>query len=587
MLANVAMILNHHRLSRSPHSLRSTLNLVQLYRATEQIGAFQRRVIQTLAQVMFTSLHQPQFWTGLGGWVLDHLAQWAAQGEPPKVCLTPGLLPLLPAQGKASFAWRESVVIQAMALEAAQQLVAALPMASLELETLETLLGLADPLVEDSSTVDPVGFETVALGLPMVPTRLMPIEVGGPDPDPVSRRLPQVTVRLVRQDPRVISGHRVLGQWTWAMTQRFGLEMGAIALALAARAATTPNPWHDPIELEGEAMLRRLGWPSPKRLKKLARLLQVMAAASLSLEIQDLGDRSVRIAQSPLWLLESMVLGRSLGGRTAHESIEYERGRVRSLRAMLRPGDWVQQLRGVYGDEGLGLAQAGALAQQVLRVPLREPLAARLAIFLWAQDHAQAQSTWTVGALLRALEALEGMRSLHSFRRQQLFEDWNRALLLLLELGWGVEFEAASYPVALRPRAGAELSPALFRAWLEARLVIRLRAKPETGSAGMGSAEMGDLALKGQGSQPTTQSTTQERTGHAYGRSRSRPISGEGLARALAARGMSQAKLARCLGVDRSTVSRWVRGERPIQGRYRTLLWDLLGDELRRLRADE
>ncbi len=209
------MILNHHRLSRSPQRLRPTLNLVQLYRATEQIGAFQRRVIQSLAQVMFTALHQPQFWTGLGSWVLDHLAQWAAQGEPPSVCLTPGLLPLLAArQGADQFSWRETVVIQAMALEAAHQLVAALPMASLELKTLETLLGLADPLVEDSSTLDPAGFEPIPMGLPMGvsmgPSRQKPIEVGGPESDPVSRRLPRVSVRLVRQDPRAISAQWVL-----------------------------------------------------------------------------------------------------------------------------------------------------------------------------------------------------------------------------------------------------------------------------------------------------------------------------------------------------------------------------------------
>ncbi|MCM1982343.1 helix-turn-helix domain-containing protein [Lyngbya confervoides BDU141951] len=44
---------------------------------------------------------------------------------------------------------------------------------------------------------------------------------------------------------------------------------------------------------------------------------------------------------------------------------------------------------------------------------------------------------------------------------------------------------------------------------------------------------------------------------------------------------MSQARLARTLNLDRSTISRWINGSRSIHARYRPLLWQVLGADLR------
>jgi plasmid maintenance system antidote protein VapI len=62
-------------------------------------------------------------------------------------------------------------------------------------------------------------------------------------------------------------------------------------------------------------------------------------------------------------------------------------------------------------------------------------------------------------------------------------------------------------------------------------------------------------------------------------------IPGRALEQALAAKGLSRAKLAEQLHLDRSLVTRWINGSRPIQPKHREQIWQVLGPELQQVMA--
>lgn len=617
MLANVAMILNHHRLCRvqvRPQVRpQTTLNLIQLYQATEQIGAFQKRVIRPLAQVLFASLHRPSFWTRLGDWVLTQLAQWQNRETPPPICLTVGLLPLLTTENDP-FSWQETIVIQVMALEAAHRLVESLPIESLEATGLESLLGLTDTLIEDSSAFDPRGFEPVRLGLPIIPTALaqdhaqdgsyrLPYQIQDSavpqnqthtqpprqsmlDAGTVQaiRRLPSLSFTLCHQGPLAIPAQRVLSQWIWKVSQRFGTEVAYVGLLLVDQVTRTAQPWQEGVQLEGQEMLPQLHWQTRSQpshqLKKLARLVRLLCQSQVALEVRDVGDRLAVSSQSLLWQLDQLTVSRRLQMKDPadHSAGSYEAGMTQAVTLGLKPGAWIQRFAQVYGERVYSqLRNYGRLARQILSIdPYADRLAAKLAIFLTYHYDLDPGRVWTVADLLMAVEPPEHIQALvgNSIRRQQVFQDWNQVLTIFHRIGWLVTFDPSSYALAIQPRwseawsqaqtdAQSETSQPLSVDWLQAKLSITPMpmAPPFT-------------------IQPMTESVPEQRRSP---RRQMTTIPSEVLEQALAAKGMSQAKLARSLNLDRSTINRWINGSRPIHARYRPLLWDLLGDAIQQV----
>jgi ribosome-binding protein aMBF1 (putative translation factor) len=61
--------------------------------------------------------------------------------------------------------------------------------------------------------------------------------------------------------------------------------------------------------------------------------------------------------------------------------------------------------------------------------------------------------------------------------------------------------------------------------------------------------------------------------------------SGRALEQAVAAKGLSRAKLAEQLKLDRSLVTRWINGSRSIQPQHREQIWQVLGPELQQVMA--
>lgn len=554
MLTYVVMILNHHRLCHVQNHPHLPLNLIDLCEATQQIGAFQVRVRLTLTQVLFSELQRSSFWNHWADWSLQILEAWTER--PPAICQTLGLLPLQGAE--EAWAWRERVVIQAMALEAAHQLVESLPTEALAIGALEQLLGLRDALVEDSSTIDPRGFEPVTLGLPLlaaaagrVTTRMMAV-------DPTLGRLPQLSIQVSPQSSRGVSVAQVLGRWVWEISRQLGLEVGYVGVGLIGEMAAAQAAGQDEIWVRGTEMLATLGKRgSGEALKALVRRVELLCQSTVRWEEQRLERQTVHSWQGKLWDLEAVESTQGLGVTTVESELRYLRGEWVEVELRIKPGRWCDRLVGLYGAEASRAIQAmGLRAQQLLRIdPKSQEMAARAALFLGVQVWTEQSQGLTVGDLLEAVATEEKVRAIAhpSIRREAFLQDWARMWACLHEMGW-VE--------AQDPLQGmAQLSLGDGMGWDKPLSILSLGVgwepgdKPPAGDKPLGS--VGDpLAVP------------------------MRQISSESLERALAMRGMSQAMLARSLNVDRSTINRWINGSRPIGQRYRPMLWELLGAAL-------
>jgi hypothetical protein len=85
--------------------------------------------------------------------------------------------------------------------------------------------------------------------------------------------------------------------------------------------------------------------------------------------------------------------------------------------------------------------------------PYRQRLASKLAIFLTIMSRIRRDGRYEVGTLLERLEPTELIEAVQSSkqRRNTLITQWDNALLTLHELGWQIEFDAATYPECIRP----------------------------------------------------------------------------------------------------------------------------------------
>jgi Helix-turn-helix len=278
-----------------------------------------------------------------------------------------------------------------------------------------------------------------------------------------------------------------------------------------------------------------------------------------------------------MWLLEELEYAGQLALTVDADqpgAIHYEAGDPDELYIKVRPGSWTEKFLNAKDLNGgkEALCQYGYLAKSTLQInPYRQRLASKLAIFLTIMSRIRRDGRYEVGTLLERLEPKELMETVQNSkqRRNALITQWDNALLTLHELGWQIEFDAATYPECIRPEWSLtdESEPLRTRprnwlsAWLKAIVTIKptILIQEKLGAVRSFSKQkpepfaLGDDALE-----------------------RSKVITGTELLSALDAKGWSKAQLAKTLGVDRSLITRWVKGERVIQPKHQTQIQALL-----------
>jgi predicted XRE-type DNA-binding protein len=530
----------------------SILDLNQLFWATERAGGFQKRVFQSVKTLFAPALADSNFWDELAQWSVGHLEQWQRTQTIPQICKQAGLLPLESSGRTATFNPQEVMVLQAMALEAAMRLIATIPQNVLA-QSLPQTLWLQESLVADFSVVDTTGLEPIAIGLPLLAPSAMPwIEEIRPDTlgtlERAARQLPGLRLTLVQQAPIPGPPQEFLARWLWEIMQGLGVEVGYVALLLVKAAG---EHWGQPFELSGYQSLAALHWqirtPTSHGLKKMMRLVQMLTLSHLNLVSVDLAQRSMLTQDGPLWLLESVASEYCI----AAQPQTYNSSELQMVRLHLRPGPWFQTFTQFFGPAGeTGLQHCARWAAQVLALdPTPAPFIPRLAVFFLFTLLSNAQKSWLIMELLQAVEGLLPERiAAQSFPRQQaLMQQWQEAIAIFQSWGWQLSLT----PDASVHAGGQEAESYDWQTWLTLRVQVFI----PNWSISVPTTENADLVTPA-------------------------AISALDLRQALAQTQMSQARLARLLKVDRSTVNRWINGSRQINLHYQTLLYQIFGKDL-------
>jgi hypothetical protein len=590
VLINVATGINQHRLRQIRSKVKGESDLINLYSETEKIGALQKQAIARLEKLFKSILKKETFWEEAASWILSRLHQWQADERMPSDCSIPGLLsvdadPNLPEEE----AWQESIVLSACAFYTASEWLRHLDLTGFSIEDVEKLLGIRSP---DTLATNPALFqgreiERVATGYPILTGAQALINSQWEDGEypywkkPVGEGF--IQHNIVRQSPSTQQIELVPGKAAWEIIQQFGPEAAYVLLIFSSYATDSDEPWEQQIRLKGTDLVKLFGWDKRtditlgQKLKKIGHLVELVCSLSVLISNINVGSNRYNVARGAMWLLEELEYAGQLALTVdTHQpgTMKYEAGDPDELYIKVRPGSWTEKFlnaKDLSGKESL--CQYGYLAKSTLQInPYRQRLASKLAIFLTIMSRIRRDGRYEVGTLLERLEPKELMTAVQQSkqRRNGLITQWDNALLTLHELGWQIEFDDETYPDCIRPEwsladesGQSRIRPRNWLSlWLKAIIVI----KPTS----LIQEKLGAVRSLSAKQKPTLLPSGDDALG------RTRDMTGAELMVALDAKGWSKAQLAKSLGVDRSLITRWIKGERVIQPKHQHQIQTLL-----------
>lgn len=393
--------------------------------------------------------------------------------------------------------------------------------------------------------------------------------------------------------PESLKAEAILGKVLWDILQQFGPDEAYTFLAIVAQAGEGDKPWQSTFQIQSSVLIEHLGWQrnSDKPLEQFAHLLQLIdriCHLTIQLFQTQMEDKSTHQHTahqtiSPFWCLIGTNyisrLGRTSSSRTSGGS--YRSAYPKELEFHIAPGQWITPFLEHNPNQLTSLIEFSRIAKGILRInPTRKKLASRLAIFLTAIEPLHQSATYRVRDLLSQIESDRPLT--HHYKTDEtqtrLLVRWNNALRRLKLLEWVIEFDDETYPNALRPIGSlddddeTETIPGRFdnwfNTWLDGRLVLRSSpAEIRIEDIRMGDRTIGSKISRTRRTRPSTPQTTA-------------PITGITLDVALTLKGWSKAQLSAQLHMDRSMITHWIKGSRPISIDQRKRLWKILSKEL-------
>lgn len=583
VLVNVATGINQFRLHLANARLKGDADAINLYGETEKIGALQKQTMLRLERRFRSVLKTDEFWNQTASWILVRLDQWHREGLIPSDCSVVGMLSLESgADLTDSDEWRESLVVSACAFHTASQWLRHLDLSGHSAAEIDKLLGVKS--VDGAATREPLFQDTeverVATGYPILTGAQALINSQWEDGEyPYWKKLVGegfIQHQIVRQSPSNQQIELVPGKAAWEIIQQFGPEAAYVFLIFSSYATDSEEPWAEQIRLKGTDLIRLFGWDKrtditiAQKLKKIGHLVELVCSLSVLVKNINIGAKRYNVERGAMWILEGLGYAGQLAltmDINQPDSPTYEAGDPDELYIKVRPGVWTEKfLNASDGSAREALFQYGYLAKSTLQInPYRQRLASKLAIFLTIMSRIRDDGRYEVQTLLERLEPKELLESIRKdrLRRVKLIDQWDSALLTLKELGWEIDFEPATYPESIRPTWSLSddfdsgYRPRNWLAtWLKAIVIIKPSVKIQE--------KLGahvPVALK---SARTTEKPPL--------------LTGDAIQAALNAKRMTKAQLADALQVDRSLVTRWLKGQRTIQPKHLEQIKVLLGD---------
>jgi hypothetical protein len=583
VLVNVATGINQFRLHLAHTRREGSSNVINLYGETENIGTLQKQTMLRLERRFRSILKTDKFWDQTATWILVRLDQWHQEGLMPADCSVAGMLSLESGVDLTdSDEWRESLVMSACAFHTASQWLRHLDLSGHSAAEIDKLLGIKsaaataprEPLFQDTEV------ERVATGYPILTGAQALINSQWEDGEyPYWKKLVGegfIQHQIVRQSPSNQQIELVPGKAAWEIIQQFGPEAAYVFLIFSSYATDSEEPWAEQIRLKGTDLIRLFGWDKrtditiAQKLKKIGHLVELVCSLSVLVSNINIGAKRYNVERGAMWMLEGLGYAGQLAltmDVNQPDFPTYEAGDPDELYIKVRPGVWTEKfLNARDASAKEALFQYGYLAKSTLQInPYRQRLASKLAIFLTIMSRIRDDGRYEVRTLLERLEPKELIESVQAdrLRRVKLINQWDSALLTLKELGWEIDFDQTTYPESIRPAWSLSddfdsgYRPRNWLAtWLKAIVIIKPSVKIQEKLGGCGP-----VALK-----------------PAHKSAQPPLLTGDAIQAALDAKGMTKAQLADALQVDRSLVTRWLKGQRTIQARHLTQIRALLGN---------
>ncbi|MBW4464034.1 MAG: helix-turn-helix domain-containing protein [Pegethrix bostrychoides GSE-TBD4-15B] len=582
LLVNVATGINQFRLHLAHSQSKDSAEVINLYGETEKIGALQKQAMVQLERRFRSILKSDEFWEQTARWILLRLEQWQQDELMPSDCSVVGMLSLESGVDLTdSDEWRESLVVSACACHTASQWLRHLDLSGHSAAELDKLLGIKtagvpamrEPLFQD------VEVERVATGYPILTGAQALINSQWQDGEyPHWKKLVGdgfIQHQIVRQSPSKQQIELVPGKAAWEIIQQFGPEAAYVFLIFSSYATDSEEPWAEQIRLKGTDLIRLFGWDKrtditiAQKLKKIGHLVELVCSLSVLISNINIGTKRYNVERGAMWMLEGLGYAGQLAltmDVNQPGSSRYEAGEPDELFIKVRPGVWTEKFLNASDiDAKESLYQYGYLAKSTLQInPYRQRLASKLAIFLTIMSRIRDDGRYQVRTLLERLEPKELLETIQAdrSRRIKLINQWDSALLTLKELGWEIDFDLPSYPESIRPAWSLQDSMDTgyrprnwLSKWLTAIVIIKPSVKIQEKLGGSAP-----VALKA--ARPPVQPSQ---------------FGSDAIQAALDKVGMTKAQLADALRVDRSLVTRWLKGQRTIQPKHLAQIQALLG----------
>ena len=600
LMVHTAMRINQQRLIICSAEKNAVVNLPSLHHHTKQIGAFKRKVLSQLERQLKPTLETDSLWEAAAIWILARLNAWEKKQAKPPEYETASLISALTDTGVFNNTTEiELQILNAYAYHAADHLSEALHLNQLSVDALEKLLGIEKQPIRSSTLLKKKESEKVSnshsmvVGTQSIINNQWKIDEYTGWQEFIGNSF--IEHQIVAQNPETNRIELIPGKAAWEIMQQFGLEAAYIFMVFAAQATDAEKPWESSIQVKGSHLLKLYSWDNyqdltlDKKLKRIGSLVELVCRLAVCICNINFETKRYGISTSTLWLLEELEYSGELSSTTQHKnsgSSLFQPHTPDELTIRVCPGSWINKFLSESDDvERKILQQYGYLGKSTLQInPYQQRLAAKLSIFLTFMSRMHPNGQYEVRTLLKSLESehiLEEVQE-NKDRQREFIEEWNDALLILQQLGWEIKFDPETYPEKIRPAWSltegspthtAMLPPNWFYLWLHAKITInpttliqhRLEVSKTLTLNTNSIFDLNNIEL-----------TTEQSS-----RRLPRFIPGAALEEALLNKGLSKAKLAEQLGLDRSMITRWIKGSRSIQSKHRELLWQLLGKELR------
>jgi hypothetical protein len=583
VLVNVMAGINQFKLHLAQTQPKPDVGMGNLYGEIEKMSLLEKQTMSRLERRFRSVLKTDTFWEQTAAWILTRLEQWQQEGTIPPDCSMLGLLSLETSAGLIDSAdSRESLVTIACAFHTASQWLRHLDLSEHSAAEIDKLLGIKSD--SDTAIREPLfqeeEVECIATGYPILTEAQALInsqweDSGGYPHWNKSVGEGFIQHQIVRQSPSK-QIELVPGKAAWEIIQQFGPEAAYVFLIFSSYATDSEEAWAEQIRLKGTDLIRLFGWDKrtditiAQKLKKIGHLVELVCSLSVLISNINIGAKRYNVERGAMWILEGLGYSGQLAltmDMNQPNTPSYEAGEPDELYIKVRPGIWTEKFlnaKDISAKESL--FQYGYLAKSTLQInPYRQRLASKLAIFLTIMSRIRDDGRYEIGTILERLEHKELLEEIRSdrVRRVKLIDQWDNALLTLKELGWEVDFDDATYPESIRPTWALrdELDSGYrprnwLSLWLKAVIVIKPSVKIQEKLGGASPPFLKSSASPAHLSPILTTNVIQA---------------------ALDAKSMTKAQLADALQVDRSLVTRWLKGQRTIQPKHCNQIKALLG----------